>query len=170
MKDRPIDIPFLSFGASQRRRLHRQPARSSSSRAEQCSAGRCRRLPEAPLVDAVAKQRLDSFQSLTGSGVGVLPDFEHCIVLSDDARPVARSLHPLLIARRQAVDAEIDRILSAGIWEPAGCPCAWTHHLVTVVKSDSGVWITTDLSPLNRFVIMRGQVRRPGWSKRPKMP
>ena len=41
---------------------------------------------------------------------------------------------------------------AAGIWEPVD-RSQWVHHMVTVRKPQGGLRITTDLSPLNRYVV-----------------
>jgi hypothetical protein len=50
------------------------------------------------------------------------------------------------------VKKEIDYMVQEGIWEPIE-KSEWVHQLVTVMRANGQPRITTDLSPLNKFVI-----------------
>ena len=95
---------------------------------------------------------LQEFPKLQSSEMGTFPDYEHVIVTEPDARPVAQKLRPVPLARRQQAADEIQNMDAAGIWEPVD-RSQWVHHMVTVRKPQGGLRITTDLSPLNRYVV-----------------
>ena len=60
---------------------------------------------------------LSSYPDLQRLEIGRFPDFEHRIVLMEDARPTARPPRPVPVSRRAAVDNEIESIVKNGIWE-----------------------------------------------------
>ncbi len=47
---------------------------------------------------------------------------------------------------------EVQELVKQDIWEPVD-KSIWQHQLVTVPKPDSTPQITTDLLPLNQFII-----------------
>ncbi|GFO24484.1 transposon tf2-9 polyprotein [Plakobranchus ocellatus] len=85
------------------------------------------------------------YRRLLSNELGTFPDYQHEILLSDDAVPSAKKLRPVPLARRQ-VSEEIQ------IWEAAD-KSSWVHHMVTFFKPNGDYRITTDLSPLNRYVV-----------------
>jgi transposase InsO family protein len=100
------------------------------------------------LVDEVTMQ----FPKLTDAAQGTYPAFQHTITLSNDAKPHVTKPRTIPFARREAVAAECQRMMDDGIWSPID-KSEWVHALVTVPKSDGTVRITTDLSPLNKYVV-----------------
>ena len=94
----------------------------------------------------------DQYPSLFQSSVGLFPGYQHRIQLTTDARPTAVKLRGVPLARRAEVEKEIARMDKEGVWEPV-TQSEWIHGLVTVPKESGGVRITTDLSPLNHYVI-----------------
>ncbi len=94
---------------------------------------------------------LAGFPDLLQDAVGCYPDYQHHITLSPEAKPAAQRMRPIPLAKRSAVDSEIETMVEQGIWEPAP-KSNWAHHMVLVKKPDDSVRITTDLSPLNKFV------------------
>ena len=103
-------------------------------------------------VRSVTTPILQEFPKLHDPEMGTYPDYEHVIVTEQDARPVAQKLRPVPLARRQQAADEIQSMDAAGIWEPVD-RSQWVHHMVTVRKPQGGLRITTDLSPLNRYVV-----------------
>lgn len=70
-------------------------------------------------VHSSYKSMLSRFPSLTADGIGVFPDFQHVITVSDDAKPRVVKLRPVPLARRQAVEKKIEYMAQQGIWEKA---------------------------------------------------
>ena len=103
-------------------------------------------------VHSSYKSMLIRYPSLTAEGIGVFPDFQHVITVTDDAKPRAVKLRPVPLARREAVAKEIDYMVQQGIWEKAE-KSSWAHQMVTVMKPNGQPRITTDLSPLNQYVV-----------------
>ena len=84
--------------------------------------------------------------------MGTYPGYKHVIALSKDFQPHATKVRPVPLSRRDAVMTEIQNMVSSGIWSPVEkSECA--HAMVTVGKKDGGVRITSDLSPLNKYII-----------------
>ena len=94
----------------------------------------------------------DHFPGLFQPTMGLFPGYQHRILLMQDARPTAAKLRGVPLARRADVEKEITRMDKEGVWEPV-TRSEWIHGLVTVPKESGGVRITTDLSPLNQYVI-----------------
>ncbi len=90
--------------------------------------------------------------SLTSTKLGCFPEFKHMIMLTDDAKPTTHKMRPVPLARQDKVEKEIQDYVAQGIWEPID-KSLWQHQLVTVPKPDGSPCITTDLSPLNQFVV-----------------
>ncbi|GFO34853.1 hypothetical protein PoB_006135800 [Plakobranchus ocellatus] len=84
--------------------------------------------------------------------LGTFPDYQHEILLTDDAVPSAEKLRPVHLARRQKVSEEVQNMDDLGIWE-ATDKSSWFHHMVTVPKPNGDYRITKD-STLNRYVIL----------------
>ena len=95
----------------------------------------------------------DQFPSLFQPSVGLFPGYQHRIQLTKDACLTAAKLRGVPLARRAEVEKEIARMDREGVWEPV-TQSEWIHSLVTVPKESGGVHITTDLSPLNHYVIV----------------
>ncbi len=95
---------------------------------------------------------LAEFPLLLQADMGEYPDYEHVIRLQEDSKPSVVKLRPVPLARRATVADEVQNYIDKGIWEKAE-KTDWAHHLVSVAKDDGGVRLTTDLSPLNKFVI-----------------
>ncbi|GFO47389.1 Zf-h2c2 and rve domain containing protein [Plakobranchus ocellatus] len=89
---------------------------------------------------------------LLSNELGTFPDYQHEILLTDDAVPSAKKLRPVPLARRQKVSEEIQNMDDLGIWQ-ATDKSSWVHLMVTVPKPNGDYRITTDLSPLNRYVV-----------------
>ena len=95
---------------------------------------------------------LSNFPSLLDDSLGTYPGHKHVISLSNDFQPHATKVRPVPLTKRDAVMAEIKSMVDNGIWSPVDkSECA--HAMVTVGKKDGGVRITSDLSPLNKYVI-----------------
>ncbi len=89
------------------------------------------------------------------------PISQHQIRLSPDAIPVAVKTRPIPYTIREKVADAVRLLDQQGIWEPAD-KANWAHPLMTQAKSDGTVWIMTDLSHLNKFIIpMRFDVPTP---------
>ena len=95
---------------------------------------------------------LKEYPNLLSNKLGKYPDFQHKITTSADITPKCQKLRPVALARRDTASKEIDKMDDLGIWEPVD-KSLWAHHMVTVPKADGGLRVTTDLSPLNNFVI-----------------
>ncbi|GFO19542.1 Pol polyprotein [Plakobranchus ocellatus] len=52
--------------------------------------------------------------------LGTFPDYQHEILLTDDAVPSAKKLRPVPLVRRQKVSEEIQNMDDLGIWEATG--------------------------------------------------
>ena len=103
-------------------------------------------------VHSSYKLILSKYPNVTAPGIGTFPDFQHVITLTDNAKPRVVKLRPVPLARRDAVAKEINYMVEQGIWEKAD-KSSWVHQMVTVMKPNGQPRITTDLSPLNLFVI-----------------
>ena len=103
-------------------------------------------------VQSSYKSMLSRYPNLTKEGIGVFPDFCHSITVTNDAKPRAVKLRPVPLARRDAVAKEIDFMVKQGIWEKVE-KSEWVHQMVIVMKPNGQPRITTDLSPLNQYVI-----------------
>ena len=57
---------------------------------------------------------LAQLPSLTAEGIGVFPDSQHVITVSDDAKPRAVKLRPVPLDHRQAVEKEIEFMVEQG--------------------------------------------------------
>uniref|UniRef100_A0A915K4V3 Uncharacterized protein n=1 Tax=Romanomermis culicivorax TaxID=13658 RepID=A0A915K4V3_ROMCU len=57
------------------------------------------------------------FPKLMANGMGKFPDFMHRITLTDDAIPVAPPVRQVPIARRAAVEKEVEKMVTDNIWE-----------------------------------------------------
>ena len=95
---------------------------------------------------------LSGFPRLLSKELGTFPDFQHKIRIQPGTEPFVARLRPIPLARKQAVTQEIANMDEAGIWEPSDSS-EWAHPMVTVMKEDGGVRITTDLRGLNHAVI-----------------
>ena len=95
---------------------------------------------------------LSEFPNLTDPSHGTYPNYEHHIALSADAVPKVTKLRSIPLTRRDAVNAEIRNMEAQGIWSPVD-KSSWQHAMVVVPKKDGQLRITTDLSPLNKYVI-----------------
>ena len=92
------------------------------------------------------------FPSLLSEKMGTFPGYEHVIDVTSDASPSAQKLRPLPLSRRENAEKEIKIMEDLDIWEPVD-KSSWVHHMVTVMKPDGNIRVTTDLSPLNNYVI-----------------
>ncbi|GFN73690.1 transposon tf2-9 polyprotein [Plakobranchus ocellatus] len=92
------------------------------------------------------------YPRLLSNELGTFPDYQHEILLTDDAVPSAKKIRPVPLARRQKVSEEIQNMDDLGIWG-ATDKSSWVHHMVTVPKPNGDYRISTDLSPLNRYVV-----------------
>lgn len=95
---------------------------------------------------------LNRHPSLLSEEMGTFPDYEHVIDITNDAVPTAQKLRPLPLSRRDKVANEIKVMENLDIWEPVD-KSTWVHHMVSVMKPDDNVRVTTDLSPLNSYVV-----------------
>ena len=95
---------------------------------------------------------LNEFPKLVSDDVGTFPGYQHKIELTPDTVPQAQRLRPVPLARRDKVQTEVTAMEDMDIWESID-KSSWVHHMVTVPKADGGIRVTTDLSPLNKFVI-----------------
>ncbi|MCP3663196.1 MAG: hypothetical protein GY696_11995, partial [Gammaproteobacteria bacterium] len=84
--------------------------------------------------------------------LGTFPDYQHKIQLQADARPTTTRLRSVPLARREAVEKEVQNMVKSGVWEKV-TRSEWVHGMVTVSKPGGGVRITTDLSPLNPYTV-----------------
>ena len=95
---------------------------------------------------------LMKFPSLTSNDLGTYPDYEHNIKVSQAFKPHVSKLRPVPLAKRDAVMREIEGMVNSGVWSPIDkSECA--HAMVLVNKKNGDVRITTDLSPLNDYVV-----------------
>ena len=93
-----------------------------------------------------------SYPSLLDDSLGTYPGYKYVIALSKDFQPHATKVRLVPLSRRDAVMTEIQNMMSSGIWSPVEkSECA--QAMVTVGKKDGGVRITSDLSPLNKYII-----------------
>ena len=95
---------------------------------------------------------LSNFPSLLDDSLGTYPGHRHVVSLSDDFQPHATKVRPVPLTKRDSVMAEIKSMVDNGIWSPVD-KSKCVHAMVTVGKKDGGVRITSDLSPLNKYVI-----------------
>ena len=60
---------------------------------------------------------LSNFPALTSADTGTFPGFEHTIVLHPNAHPLSQKVRVIPIAKRNTVQAEVNRMVDQGIWE-----------------------------------------------------
>ena len=94
---------------------------------------------------------LSNFLSLLDDSLGTFPGHKHIISLSDDFQPHTTKVRPVPLTKCNAVMAEIKSMIDNGIWSPVD-KLECVHAMVTIGKKD-GVRITSDLSPLNKYII-----------------
>ncbi|GFO20190.1 hypothetical protein PoB_004669500 [Plakobranchus ocellatus] len=110
-------------------------------------------------IRAVTHYSVDVTQAyprLMSNELGTFPDYQHEILLTDDAVSSAKKLRPAPLARCQKVSEEVQNMDDLGIWE-ATDKSSWVHHMVTFPKPNGDYRITTDLSPLNREKYLLGR-------------
>ena len=97
-------------------------------------------------------QLISKYPKLTSGDVGTFPGYQHRIELDATAMPKVTKLRTVPLALQDRVTDEVKKVENDKIWE--SCPKTdWQHGLVAVMKPNGNVRITTDLSPLNAFVI-----------------
>ena len=95
---------------------------------------------------------LQKFPNLSKEGIGLVPGFEHYIELQKGATPTVSKLRSIPFSRREKALKEIDLMEQQGIWKKVD-RSNWVLPLVTVDKPNGDCRITTDFTPLNKFVI-----------------
>ena len=91
-------------------------------------------------------------RSLTDKALGTFPGFEHNITVTKDYTAHVARCRAVPFSKREVVHNEIKAMIDAGIWSPIDkAECA--HGLVCVSKKDGSVRITSDLSPLNKYIV-----------------
>ncbi len=90
---------------------------------------------------------------LVTKDIGAFTGFQHCIKLAPDAVPNAIKMCQVPYAIEGKVADAVRLLDEQGIWEKAD-KGDWVHPLVTPAKSDGTVQVTTDLSHLNKYVIL----------------
>ena len=103
-------------------------------------------------VKALGVGPREAFPKLFGKTVGTFPGYLHRIQLTENAVPTVCRLRSIPLARRNGALEEVRKMDADGIWEPVN-RSQWVHGMVTVPKPEGGVRITTDLSPLNTYVV-----------------
>uniref|UniRef100_A0A915KZB3 Uncharacterized protein n=1 Tax=Romanomermis culicivorax TaxID=13658 RepID=A0A915KZB3_ROMCU len=58
-----------------------------------------------------------NFPKLMADSMEKFPDFEHCIMPTHDAIPIARPIRQVLITHPAAVEKELEQMLIDDIWE-----------------------------------------------------
>lgn len=93
-----------------------------------------------------------SFSKSHRWGIWRFPTLSTCYSVSDNAKP--RVVKPVPVAHRQAVEKENVHMVQQGILQKAE-KAKRVHqiHVVTVLKPNGEERITTNLSPLNKYVI-----------------
>ncbi len=92
------------------------------------------------------------FPNLVKDDMGKFQGQPHRIRVTDDAQPVAVTLRSVPLALKDKVIDEIKLLDKLGVWKPVEFS-EWAHPLVSVLKKDGGVRITTDLTRLNLHVV-----------------
>ena len=95
---------------------------------------------------------LNAFRNLTSTELSTYPAFEHNITLRAYTRPSSQKIRIIPFAKRDAVKAEIDRMIEQGIWEPC-IKSDWANGLVPIFKQDGSIRITSDLTSLNPHIV-----------------
>ncbi|MCP3668150.1 MAG: RNA-directed DNA polymerase, partial [Gammaproteobacteria bacterium] len=95
---------------------------------------------------------LNDYPELLKEEVGTYRGEPHHIRMFEQAKATTCQLRNIPIAQKKAVIKEIQAMDNMGIWKPVDTS-EWVHPLVTVMKPDGGVRITTDLTRLNQYVI-----------------
>ena len=103
-------------------------------------------------VNNSSRSILTRFPSLTADGIGKVKDFKHTITLAEDAKPIATKLRAVPLSRRDAVNNEINHMVSEGILEKID-KSTWVNPLVTVMEPNGEPRVTTEFSALNKFVV-----------------
>lgn len=89
---------------------------------------------------------------------GRVTGYEHCIEVTDDS-PFQQKAYPIPVAHREAVQAEIERMVNWGIIQKA--PTPYISPLVTVIKPDGSVRLCLDARRLNRVLVKDHEQPRP---------
>ena len=71
-------------------------------------------------------------------------------ILTGDAKPIKQKLRIPPMHLQKAVDAELDRMLEAGIIEPS--QSAWASNLVVVPKKDGTIRVCADMRAVNQAI------------------
>ncbi len=84
------------------------------------------------------------FPRLFLHNLGTFPDYQHRIQLQAD--PTTTRLRAVPLARRKAVEKEVQNMVKRGMWEKV-TRSDWVHGMVTVPKADGGVRIKLQTCP-----------------------
>ena len=90
--------------------------------------------------------------ALTDPSLGTFPNFQHEITVTPQFTAHVSPCRAVPLKTREAVNQEIQAMINAGIWSPIE-KAENAHGMVCVSKKDGSVRITSDLSPLNAFVM-----------------
>ena len=90
--------------------------------------------------------------ALTDPSLGTFPNFQHEILVMPHFTAHISLCRAVPLSKREAVNQEIQAMINAGIWSPID-KAESTHGMVCVSKKDGSMCITSDLSPLNAFVV-----------------
>ena len=99
-----------------------------------------------------ADQLLAQHPALTSDDLGTFPGYEHRIQVTPDFKPHVSKLRPIPLSKRDTVAREIQHMVDTGVWSPID-KSESAHAMVLVAKKDGGIRITSDLSPLNQYVV-----------------
>ena len=92
------------------------------------------------------------FPNLTTPAQGTFQIFKHVIAFRNNAKPHVTKPRTLPFARRKVVSTECQQMVDDSNWSPID-KSSWLHAIVAVPKPDGSVRITTDLSPLHKYVV-----------------
>ena len=99
------------------------------------------------------EQLADSFSDIFEEKIGLIPDVEAEIHLKPGAKPIFCRARTVPYALRAAVEAEIDRLVAAGIYTPTSTS-EWATPVVPIVKSNGNIRLVGDYSvTVNKEII-----------------
>ena len=107
-------------------------------------------------LDADTKSVLAEFHTLFNSSIGTVRNFQAKFELVPDAQPKIFKPRSVPVALKQAVSAELDRLVASDVLEPINVmdtPIEWASPLVIDIKKNGKIRVCADFKvTINRFV------------------
>ena len=75
------------------------------------------------------------------------------ITFKDSAKPCIQPIRPIPFLLCKKFDAEVDKMIKAGVFEEHKGPTEWLSNPVIVPKNDEAIRITVDYTNLNKSLL-----------------